>query len=95
MKVQWFERTNLGYFGRRFRTLWLVATTAPFDLDIVISSSWRFHRSLRFLKKLFPVTLRKRIVDTTRDPFPGTHARWNAIRAYLREHPASSWRALK
>jgi HAD domain in Swiss Army Knife RNA repair proteins len=72
----------------------LAATITPFELDIVISSSWRFHRSLRFLKKLFPVPLRKRIVGTTGEPFPGTHARWKEIRAYLHEHPASSWRAL-
>lgn len=71
----------------------LADTITPFELDIVISSSWRFHKSLRFLKKLFPVTLRKRIVGTTGDPFPGTQARWKEIRAYLREHPAP-WRAL-
>jgi hypothetical protein len=72
----------------------LVATIAPFELDIVISSSWRHHRSLRSLKKLFPATMRKRIVGTTGEAFPGTHARWKEIRAYLREHPASDWRAL-
>ncbi len=72
----------------------LIATIAPFELDIVISSSWRRHRSLTWLKKLFPRPIRKRIVGTTGDPFLGTYARWEEIRAYLRKHPTSSWRAL-
>jgi len=72
----------------------LADTIAPFELDIVISSSWRHHRTLRWMKRLFPVPCRKRIIGTTEDPFPGTHARWKEIRAYLREHPASDWRAL-
>ena len=46
------------------------------------------------MKRLFPDTLRKRIVRTTGEPFPGTHARWKEIRAYLHEHPAPDWRAL-
>ncbi len=72
----------------------LADTITPFEIDIVISSSWRIHRSLGWMKKLFPHTLRKRIVGTTGDPFPGTHSRWKEIRAYLSEHPAPDWRAL-
>jgi len=72
----------------------LVATIAPFELDIVISSTWRRHKSFKWLKQLFPLPFRKRIVGTTGDPFPGTHARWKEIRAYLRQRPAPDWRAL-
>lgn len=72
----------------------LAATIAPFEIDIVISSSWRHHYSLRWIKKQFPAALRKRIVGTTGDSFPGTYARWREILEYLREHPAPDWRAL-
>ncbi len=72
----------------------LVETITPFELDIVISSSWRHHRSRKFLRQLFPVSLRKRIIGTTGEAFLGSHARWNEICAYLRERPAPDWRAL-
>jgi len=72
----------------------LATTLMPFDHDIVISSSWRVHYSRRYLVKLFPATLRKRIVGTTGEPHTGSYARWEEIQAYLREHPAPSWRAL-
>jgi hypothetical protein len=72
----------------------LVETIRPFELDIVISSSWRFHHSLRYLRKLFPATVRDRIVGTTGEPFPGPNARWEEIQAYLLERPAANWRAL-
>jgi hypothetical protein len=44
------------------------------------------------MKSLFPDTLPKRIVGTTGEPFPGTHARWKEISTYLRDHPVSDWR---
>src|SRR5271166_3585848 len=72
----------------------LADTITPFELDIVISSSWRHQYSLRSIKKRFPAPLRKRVVGTTGDSFPGTYARWKEIRAYLAEHPAPDWRAL-
>jgi len=72
----------------------LVEAVTPFDVDIVISSTWRFRWSLRRIKKLFPATLRRRVVGTTGEPFPGTYARWKEIREYLRAHPAADWRAL-
>ncbi len=72
----------------------LVETITPFDVDVVISSTWRFRRSLRWLKKLFPPSFRDRIIGTTGEPFPGTYARWKEIQEYLRDHPAADWRAL-
>ncbi|MGC2029246.1 MAG: HAD domain-containing protein [Steroidobacteraceae bacterium] len=72
----------------------LAATIAPFEVDIVISSSWRHHYSLRWIKKRFPAALRKRIVGTTGESFPGTYARWREIRAFLGQHPSPDWRAL-
>lgn len=72
----------------------LAGTLAPFDHDIVISSSWRFHYSIRYLTKLFPDTLRNRIIGTTGEGHPGSYARWEEIQAYLECHPTSNWRAL-
>jgi hypothetical protein len=72
----------------------LAETIDPFDVDIVISSTWRMHKSLRWLKNLFPLSVRNRVVGTTGDPFPGSFARWREIGEYLQEHPASDWRAL-
>ena len=72
----------------------LAASITPYDLEIVISSSWRHHRSLRYMKKLFPVPLRKRIIGTTGDAIVDSYARWKEIGAYLREYPTSDWRAL-
>ena len=72
----------------------LITTITPFELDIVISSSWRNHRSFRRLKKLFPLPFRHRLIGTTRDPLQGAHARWKEIQAYVREHTVVDWRAL-
>lgn len=72
----------------------LAATVAQFDVTVVISSTWRFRKSLRWIKKLFPPAVRKQIVGTTGDPWPGQYARWREARDYLRDHPASDWRAL-
>ena len=72
----------------------LLDTIAPFEVNVVISSSWRHHRSMRFLKSLFPRPFRKRVVGTTGVASPGPYARWEEIRSYLSEHRATSWRAL-
>jgi hypothetical protein len=72
----------------------LIASIAPFEVGVVISSSWRLHRSLRWIKSQFPPTLAKRIIGTTGKPVAGTYARWAEITAYLDEHPAPDWRAL-
>jgi hypothetical protein len=72
----------------------LAATIAQFDVNVVISSTWRRHRSLRWLRNLFPLAVRKQVVGTTGEPSPSTYARWREIREYLDIHPASDWRAL-
>lgn len=72
----------------------LAETIAQFDVNVVISSTWRRHKSFRWLRNLFPPTVRKQVIGTTGEPFPGTYARWREIREYLHTHPASDWRAL-
>ena len=64
------------------------------DLQVVISSSWRFHHPLPYILRQLPVTLRERVVGATGDAIPGRFARWEEIRAWCLRHGVTDWRAL-
>jgi HAD domain in Swiss Army Knife RNA repair proteins len=63
-------------------------------LQVVISSSWRFHHPLPHILDRLPAALRERVVGTTGEAIPGRFARWQEIRAWCQRHRASDWRAL-
>ena len=63
------------------------------DVDIVISSSWRFQYSLDELKGKLG-QLGPKVVGATGDPHVGRHARYNEILQYVERYNISNWRAL-
>ena len=63
------------------------------NVDIVISSSWRFQCSLEELKDRLG-QLGPKVVGTTGDPHVGSYPRFNEILTYAETHQISSWRAL-
>ena len=63
------------------------------DVDIVISSSWRFQYSLEELKDRLG-QLGPKVVATTGDPHVGSYPRFNEILKYAETHQISNWRAL-
>ena len=66
-------------------------------IEIVISSTWRLHRSVEQLREYFPVDLQSRVVGTTPELVDDERfgGRQLEALAWLDEHrPASSWIAL-
>ena len=72
----------------------LALTVAEFDLDVVISSSWRFHHPFKRLLGHFPDSFRRKITGMTGDAYIGKHARWNELRKYIQTYGIDNWRAL-
>ena len=72
----------------------LAEVLAGSSVQIVISSSWRFDRSLSELQRLLPKDLAVRVVGTTGAPYEGEFARWNEICETVRHHGIISWRIL-
>ena len=55
------------------------------EVEIVVSSSWRFHHDWTVLMEFFPPTLRAHVRGYTGEPVTGRHARWNEIPRVSRE----------
>jgi hypothetical protein len=72
----------------------LESALAGKECGIVISSSWRFQRSCKDLKALFPKSLVDRLEGATGHPVIGRHARHKEIQEWLAAHPERDWRAL-
>jgi hypothetical protein len=72
----------------------LAEVLAGSSVQIVISSSWRFDRSLSELQRLLPKDLAVRVVGTTGAPYEGEFARWNEICETARHHGIVDWRTL-
>ena len=68
--------------------------TSKYDLEVVISSSWRFHYSLPELKSKVGKKLGDIVIDTTGEACGSYHARFNEISEWLEFHPKCDWRAL-
>ena len=67
------------------------------EIKIVISSTWRLAMSLRELRRLFSADVAERIVGVTPDfTAHSTHARYNEVRAYLKDQNAEgeNWVAI-
>ena len=72
----------------------LEAALRDASVDIVVSSSWRFHLEWEELLERFPLTLRAQVRGRTGEAVTGPHARWQEIWAYRDEHAVLDWRAL-
>ena len=73
----------------------LAETLAGSSVQIIISSSWRFDRSLAELQTLLPKGLAERVVATTgAQPYEGEFGRWNEILETVRHHGIVDWRTL-
>lgn len=86
---------NLATPEQRFVRLPMLANAlGDSEVQIIVSSSWRFEWSLERLKALFPEPIRTRVVGTTGPAYIGRHARWNEIKSYCSDHRLNNWRAL-
>ena len=63
------------------------------DVDIVISSSWRFQYSLDELKDKLG-RLGPKVVGMTGDPHVGSYPTFNEILKHAETHQIGNWRAL-
>lgn len=64
-------------------------------LEVIISSSWRFHFPLDEILGYFPEAMQKLIAGATPEVEPGRHQRYREIRAYLSQYKKlPDWRAL-
>lgn len=64
----------------------LEAALREVEVDIVISSSWRFHHAWADLLQRFPPSLKGRVRGCTGEPVTGSLARWHEIRQYRERH---------
>ncbi len=62
-------------------------------LEIVISSSWRFHYEMPNIQSRLG-RLGPCVVGTTGDAIRETHARYKEIHAYVSDYHVNDWRAL-
>lgn len=63
-------------------------------IDIVISSSWRFHRQWDEILALFPPLFRRKVVGCTGAAVEGKYSRFREIEAYVRASRIQLWCAL-
>jgi hypothetical protein len=71
----------------------LVGNTS--GLEIIVSSSWRFHFTFEEILGYLPNQLRDLVSGATPEVEPGRHQRYREIRAHLNEYGRIvSWRAL-
>ncbi|MDH6504812.1 HAD domain-containing protein [Polynucleobacter sphagniphilus] len=64
------------------------------NIEIVISSSWRFTHSLEKLQKLLPNLISSLVIGVTGPPVIGKHPRYQEIVNFLQSHGVSNWKAL-
>ena len=63
-------------------------------MRIVISSSWRFHENIDYLRSRFEPTTRSQIVGCTGPAYIGKWARWNEIKKHANTNGVTDWVAL-
>ncbi len=79
----------------------LVEAIGHHELRIVVSSSWRFHRSADEIASSLPAALARRIVGQTGEAHVGRWARYHEVKRWLEMHEPEAlrsspgwWRAL-
>jgi hypothetical protein len=63
-------------------------------LSIVISSSWRFHENIDYLRSLFDPITRSQIIGCTGSAHIGKWARWIEITKHANTNGVTDWMAL-
>lgn len=63
-------------------------------LKIVISSNWRIHEEIGYLRGLFPPSIQSHVVGCTGNPHTGKWSRWYEIKEHAAIHNVSCWVAL-
>ena len=72
----------------------LEETLVGSNIELVISSSWRFTHSLEKLQKLLPNSISNLVIGVTGSPVIGKHPRYQEIMIFLQSHAAINWKAL-
>ena len=73
----------------------LEQTLQGLDVDVVVSSSWRFHAAHEQIVRWLPQGLALRVVGTTGAAIVGRWARYQEILAWVDQHRrGADWRAL-
>ena len=72
----------------------LAEVLRPYPVNIVISSSWRFHFAKNELLAKLPEELLDSVIGTTGNAHIGKFARWHEIHQYIKKHRVTDWRAL-
>ncbi len=72
----------------------LVDAISGYELDIVVSSSWRFQYTLAKLKSVLHAEIGRRITGITGDAVVGSHSRWREIERHAMFNRVREFRAL-
>lgn len=72
----------------------LVEAITGHELDIVISSSWRFQYTLEKIKSSLHPEIGGRVVDVTGDALMGSQSRWREIERHAMFNRIQNFRAL-
>jgi hypothetical protein len=72
----------------------LVDAISGYELDIVVSSSWRFQYTLATLKSVLHADIGSRITGITGDPVVGSYSRWREIERHAMFNRVRNFRAL-
>lgn len=63
-------------------------------VQLVVSSSWRFHMDHGHIRRQFPLGLRERLTGFTGEAHIGPKARWHEINRHAAHHHVHDFRAL-
>lgn len=72
----------------------LIDAIKGFDLEIVVSSSWRFHYTMAKLREVLHDEIGRRIVGITGDPVIGSYSRWREIERHAMFNRVKNFKAL-
>ena len=72
----------------------LIDAIKGFDLEIVVSSSWRFHYTMAKLREVLHDEIGRRIVGITGEPVIGSYSRWREIERHAMFNRVKDFRAL-
>lgn len=72
----------------------LVEAIAGREVDIVVSSSWRFHYTLSKIKSDLHPEIGRRIIGMTGDALIGAHSRWREVERHAMYNRIRYFRAL-
>jgi hypothetical protein len=72
----------------------LVGAISGYELDIVVSSSWRFQYTLAKLKSVLHADIGRRITGITGDAVVGSYSRWREIARHAMFNRVRDFRVL-